>query len=106
MTQRSKCERKIIENAWTNKEFKQRFLSNPKSVIAQEIGETLPENIEFEVLQETENKVYFVLPNNPIPNLAGEELSEEALENIAGGGISCRTFTVPIREECRFWSIP
>lgn len=85
MTKRSEYEREVIKKAWSDEDFKQRFLNNPKSVIADEIGETLPENIEFEVLQETENTVYFVLPNNPIPNMSEEELSAEALESVAGG---------------------
>jgi hypothetical protein len=112
MTQRSEYEREVIKKAWTDEEFKQRFLSDPKAVIAEEIGETLPDNIEFEVLQETENKVYFVLPNNPIPNVAEEGLSEEALESVAGGistpikkiGKGGFQITIGFKNKCVAWS--
>jgi hypothetical protein len=42
----------------------------------------LPEGIEIEVLEETPNKAYFVIPVNP---MAAVELSEEELEVVAGG---------------------
>lgn len=102
MTQRSEYEREVIKKAWSDENFKQRLISDPKSVIAEELGETLPENIEVEVLQETENKVYFVLPSNPIPNVAEEELSEEALESVAGG--VCKNSSKYWKEIRKFWS--
>jgi len=72
------------------------LLSNPKAVYARESGEETPKNLEIEVIQETANKVYLVLPNNPAPSGYEEELSEEALETVAGG--ACRFLTRPI--EC------
>lgn len=103
MTQRSEYEREVIKKAWSDENFKQRLISDPKSVIAEELDETLPENIEFEVLQETENKVYFVLPSNPTSVITSEEaLSEEALETVAGG--ICRNSSRDWKEIRKFWS--
>lgn len=98
LNQRFEIESKIIQQVWSNENFKQELIKNPKTVLAKEFGQEIPEEIEVEVLQETNNKVYLVLPSNPIPALDQEELSEETLETIAGGGCiasfgSCIGFT-------------
>jgi hypothetical protein len=83
---RFEFEQKLIQRAWEDQNFKQELLSNPKAVYARESGGEIPTNIEIEVIQETANKVYLVLPNNPASAITNEgELSEEALEAVAGG---------------------
>ncbi|MCC5609703.1 NHLP leader peptide family RiPP precursor [Nostoc sp. CHAB 5834] len=82
---RFEFEQKLIQRTWEDEAFKQELLSNPKAVFARESGQELPKEIEIEVLQETANKVYLVLPNNPAPAGSEGELSEEALEAVAGG---------------------
>ena len=88
---RFEFEQKLIQQAWEDEAFKQELLSNPKAVYARESGQELPKDIEIEILQETANKVYLVLPNNPVPAGFEEELSEEALEAVAGGGCFNKT---------------
>lgn len=86
MNTRFEFEQKLIQRAWEDENFKQELLSNPQAVYARESKEELPKNIEVEVLQETANKVYLVIPTNPTPAMTDEEeLSEEALETVAGG---------------------
>jgi hypothetical protein len=86
MNTRFEFEQKLIQQAWEDETFKQELLSNPKAVYARESGEELPKDIEIEVVQETANKVYLVLPTNPVTaNTSEGELSEEALEAVAGG---------------------
>lgn len=86
MNTRFEFEQKLIQRAWEDQTFKQELLSNPKAVYAKESGEELPKDMEIEVIQETANKVYLVLPTNPVTaNTSEGELSEEALEAVAGG---------------------
>jgi hypothetical protein len=86
MKTRFEFEQKLIQRAWEDENFKQELLSNPQAVFARESGQELPNNLEIEVIQESANKVYLVLPNNPAPAITSQgELSEEALEAVAGG---------------------
>ncbi len=72
-------ERKLIEKAWQDDQFRQELIANPKKVIEQEMGCALPANINIKVVEETPDTLYLRLPVNP----AG--LSDETLEKIAGG---------------------
>ena len=83
MNTRFEFERQLIQRALEDEKFKQELLKNPNAVYAKESGEKLPKDLEIQVLQETANKVYLVLPTSPA--IAEEELSEEALEAVAGG---------------------
>lgn len=87
MNTRFEFEQKLVQRAWEDETFKQELLSNPKAVYTRESGEELPKDLEIEIIQESANKVYLVLPNNPAPATEGE-LSEEALEAVAGGRCS------------------
>lgn len=88
---RAELEQKLIEQAWGDETFKQELINNPKAVINRESRQQLPEELEVEVLQETTNKVYLVLPENPAQVTDEAELSEENLERIAGGINICPT---------------
>jgi hypothetical protein len=68
--------------------FKQELLSQPNAVIERELGITLPEGADIRVVEQESNIRYLVLPWRP-DLLEEGELSEEALEAIAGGWCLC-----------------
>ncbi|WP_414581494.1 NHLP leader peptide family RiPP precursor [Scytonema sp. PCC 10023] len=109
MNTRFEFEQKLIHRAWEDEAFKQELISNPKAVYAKESGEEVPKELEIEVLQETAKKVYLVLPANPAPAITDEEeLSEKALDAVAGG-VSidiCIPPSLRVRtgEKCILWS--
>jgi hypothetical protein len=73
----------IIGRAWEDKEFEKALVADPRAAIKQVAGLEIPPGVTVKVVQETENTLYLVLPQNP---LGGEgELSDEALATIAGG---------------------
>lgn len=74
----------IVAKAWKDEAFKQELLSNSKAVYEREIGQKLPENFKIQVMEETSDTLYLSLPIRPQNS---QELSDEALEAVAGGGI-------------------
>ncbi len=64
----------LITRALKNESFRAELIANPKTVIEQEIGSKLPDELEITVLEETEDTIYMVLPCNPYEGLSEEEL--------------------------------
>jgi hypothetical protein len=85
-TTRHEFETELIAKAWKDEAFKQELLNNPKSVYCERLQQELPEDLEIQVLEETPNTLYLVIPPNPMNTKVSEALSEEALEAVAGGG--------------------
>jgi ribosomal protein S18 acetylase RimI-like enzyme len=85
LAKRSEFERHLIEKAWEDEAFRQELLTNPKAVYAQETGHELPEGFEIEIIDETPGTIKMILPHNPAPAEVEGELSDEALEAVAGG---------------------
>src|SRR4051794_40125031 len=55
----------IIQKAWEDAEFKKQLLANPKAAIKDAFGLEIPDSYEIEALEETSNKLYLVIPENP-----------------------------------------
>lgn len=75
---RKDLELQLIARCFEDKEFYQELLTNPKKAIEKEFKTQLPQNIEIQVVQETETTLFMVLPCNPY------QLSEEELKNFLG----------------------
>lgn len=82
---KKELEEKIVARAWTNESFKQELLRDPKMTIEKTIGIKFPQNIEVQVLEETSNQLYFILPMQPDDKFSPDELSEEDLDRVGGG---------------------
>jgi len=82
---RDEFESKLITKSWESEEFRKEFLANPKEVLAKEFGQKVPANLDVEVVEETGNKICFVLPRKPATVTADGVLSDEALKDMAGG---------------------
>jgi hypothetical protein len=75
---RQEIEAKIIARAWADEAFRERLKADPRAAIADASGVTVPESISVEVLEETPEKAYLVIPADRVA------ISDEDLD-IAGG---------------------
>jgi hypothetical protein len=79
----------VIERASRDEAYRQRLHREPLAVLSEAIsalaGEEvrLPADLEVRVVEETATTVYLVLP---APSVPADELVDEQLEAIAGGG--------------------
>ena len=70
---------KIIAKAWRDPAFKAALIANPAAALKAE-GIDVPAGITVTVLENTDKQFHLVLPHQPTG-----ELSDEALEAVAGG---------------------
>ena len=75
---RRDLEAKIVARAWADEGFRARLKADPRAAVAEETGVTVPESIALEVLEETPEKAYLVIPSNRMA------ISDEDLD-VAGG---------------------
>jgi hypothetical protein len=74
----------VISRCWKDAAFKERFLASPRAVL-EEHGIDVPPGVEVQVVENTAQRVFLVLP--PCPSASGE-LNERELDAVAGGGSS------------------
>ena len=98
---RAEIERTLVQRSLEDEEFRQRLLDDPKGTVEQELATQLPEDVEVRVVQESADTIYLVLPSAS-PLGEGVELSDQQLEEVAGGGQSvwndtctCKTVAFP-----------
>jgi hypothetical protein len=82
---RAEFERRLIQRSMEEEDFRQRLLDDPKGTLEQELGRRLPEAVRVMAVQETADTIYLVLPFSSPVGAEGGELSDEALEAVAGG---------------------
>ncbi len=69
----------IVRRAWRDPAFKSQLLASPRDVLAM-AGIDIPDGVTIEVHENDAGTVHLVLPSPP-----RQELSEEELEDVAGG---------------------
>ncbi|MCS6960031.1 MAG: NHLP leader peptide family RiPP precursor [Pseudanabaenaceae cyanobacterium SKYGB_i_bin29] len=61
MTKQIQSMAELFDLVQADANFKQQFIANPKAALA-EVGMTVADNVEVNVLEETDKNVYFVIP--------------------------------------------
>jgi hypothetical protein len=61
-TQRYNIERRIVQRAWSDPEYKARLLADPKAAVAEELGVELPERLQIDVVEERPDRLCIVIP--------------------------------------------
>jgi hypothetical protein len=75
---RRELESKIVARAWADEAFRERLKADPRGAVADETGVTVPQSLSIEVLEETPERAYLVIPSDRVA------MSDEALD-VAGG---------------------
>ena len=70
----------IIAKCWSDDVFKQKLMSDPKSVLKEQ-GIEVPPGLEIKTVENTAKVFHIVIPAKPTKN----ELSDEDLDKVAGG---------------------
>lgn len=81
---RRDVDQEIAEKAKADAEFRKKVLADPKAVLA-DMGFTVRDSINVNVVEESANDVYIVLPKSAAAANAGDDLSDDALEAVAAG---------------------
>lgn len=68
--------------ATDNPKYRAALMSDPKSILEKQFNTTLPAGVTVKAVQETADTIYVVVPYVPAQ---GAELSDNALEMVAGG---------------------
>lgn len=55
----------IIQKAWEDAEFKKQLQANPKAAVKDAFGVDVPDSIKVDVLEESADQYYLVIPQNP-----------------------------------------
>jgi hypothetical protein len=77
-------QQQVIDRAGTDPAFRSQLLENPSAAISGLLGIPLPAGVTVRVIEEQPGEVVLVLPSRSMK--AGAELTEENLEEVAGGG--------------------
>ncbi len=81
---RKEMEALLIEKAWNDESFRRRLVANPFETIQEQLEVEIPDGVSLSVVEESAEKIYLVIPENPFVDEKGA-LSDEELETVAGG---------------------
>ncbi|MDP8972935.1 MAG: NHLP leader peptide family RiPP precursor [Actinomycetota bacterium] len=77
--EQAKAYGRVVARAWQDEDFKGRLLADAEGALA-EMGIEVPAGKEVRVVEDTERVRHLVIPPS-----SGEELSDEQLDQVAGG---------------------
>ena len=80
----SQIERQVIAQALVDPAFRDRLMADPKAVMAEK-GLEIPADIQINVVKETPNTYYLVLPALDLPQSGRGSLTDAQLEAVVGG---------------------
>ena len=75
-------EERIILKALKDSTFREQLLKDPKGTIGQELGIELPDHLSVKIVEEKENEVVLVIPQNAQQE---DEITQLELESVSGG---------------------
>ena len=75
---RRELEAQVVARAWADEGFRERLRADPRGTVAEVTGVVVPESVEIEVVEETPEKGYLVIPVNRVA------ISDEQLDVAAG----------------------
>ena len=81
MTEQRNKIAELFAACWKDEALKQRFMADPKAVLA-EYGMDVPDEMNVNVVENTDNTVHITMPAPPSTAM---NLSDEELGNAAGG---------------------
>lgn len=107
----SQIERQVIAQALIDPAFRDRLIADPKSVMAEK-GLEIPDDIQINVVKETPNTYYLVLPAAEIPLSGPGSLTDGQLEAVVGGdggagdvpGEQCRRLAEEHNSRNQLWT--
>lgn len=79
---RTDIEEIVVSNASKHPKYREILLADPKKTVETQLNNTLPDNISVEIVQESPTKIFIRLPHVVAD---GAELSDDDLEQVAGG---------------------
>jgi len=82
---RGQLEDMIRDKAYADPKYRDELLANPKKVLTNYLSAGLPADVEVKIIEENSNLIYLVIPDRHLQ--IGDELSEDDLGKVAGGGI-------------------
>jgi hypothetical protein len=83
---RSEVQRRLVQRSIEDEDFRKKLLDDPKWALEQVLETQLPEDVEVRVVEESPKTIYLVLPGTSLPLEEEGELSDQALDAVAGGG--------------------
>ncbi|WP_027183154.1 NHLP leader peptide family RiPP precursor [Desulfovibrio inopinatus] len=86
MNEQQKQWARIVAKSWADEEFKQRLLSDPTTVLAEE-GVSFPAGAKVSVLEAKENEAVLVLPTKPTDAELGDVTEERLAAMVDAFGI-------------------